>query len=84
MRHKFEENGSGTKMTDVFEFHAPLGVLGKFAEWLFLKAYMRRFLLLRNEEIKRIAESELRKELPGFSCALRALYGDGSGLVGGR
>ncbi|OAV44574.1 SRPBCC family protein [Lewinella sp. 4G2] len=38
-----------TRMTDRFEFTAPLGLLGRFAEWLFLEAYMTRFLKTRNE-----------------------------------
>ncbi len=37
---------------------APLGPLGTFADWLFLEAYMRRFLAVRNELIKSVAESD--------------------------
>ena len=61
--HLFEEQTSGTKMTDVFEFAAPLGLLGTLAEIVFLKAYMKRFLVLRNHEIKTIAESDQWKDL---------------------
>jgi ligand-binding SRPBCC domain-containing protein len=56
--HLFAVKGSGTRMTDILNFAAPLGILGRLAEWLFLKKYMTRFLLIRNETIKTAAESE--------------------------
>lgn len=55
--HRFKEENGKTLMTDVFKFEAPLGFLGIMAEWLFLKSYMRKFLVERNEVIKRTAES---------------------------
>ncbi|UAY51623.1 SRPBCC family protein [Ferruginibacter albus] len=62
--HQFEKLDGKTKMTDTFEFKAPLGILGKLAEIIFLKNYMTRFLLIRNEELKSIAEgNEWRKLL---------------------
>ena len=42
--HLFKENGNTTIMQDYFEFEAPLGILGRFAEKLFLTAYMKKFL----------------------------------------
>lgn len=56
--HLFESSGTGTLMKDVFEFESPLGIFGKMANKLFLENYMRKFLITRNETIKRIAESE--------------------------
>jgi len=44
-------------MRDVFNFKAPLGVLGRLAEWLILTRYMLRFLEERNQVIKEVAES---------------------------
>lgn len=61
--HLFESSGTGTLMKDVFEFESPLGILGKMANKLFLENYMRKFLITRNETIKRIAESEDWKEV---------------------
>jgi ligand-binding SRPBCC domain-containing protein len=55
--HRFEEHPEGTLMRDRFEFKAPLGVLGRIAESLFLAAYLRRFLIRRNEVLKQLAES---------------------------
>jgi len=56
--HIFLEQNGGTLMTDVFNFEAPLGFLGKLACILFLTTYMRHFLIRRNNYIKRVAEGE--------------------------
>jgi ligand-binding SRPBCC domain-containing protein len=65
--HFFEAAPDGaTIMTDVFDFQAPLGFLGRLAEHVFLAKYMDRLLSVRNEAIKRLAESEeWRRYLPG-------------------
>ncbi|HIB36191.1 SRPBCC family protein [Mesonia sp.] len=47
-----------TQLIDVFEYESPLGILGKLADKLFLKSYMKRFLQERNQVIKTIAESD--------------------------
>ncbi len=63
--HFFCEHAGVTEMRDVFDYDAPLGPLGALAERLFLSAYLRRFLARRNQEIKRVAESdEWRSILP--------------------
>lgn len=55
--HYFDNLGDGrTLMKDVFVFESPLGPLGKLANGLFLKRYMRRLLLQRNLVIKQAAE----------------------------
>jgi ligand-binding SRPBCC domain-containing protein len=57
-QHHFEELADGNVlMRDIFNFSAPFGVLGRLVEWLFLTAYMRRFLEERNQSIKEVAES---------------------------
>lgn len=61
--HRFKEVPSGTLMTDTFNFEAPLGSLGHFANWLFLTKYMRHLLKERNTVIKKIAESNRWKEV---------------------
>lgn len=61
--HHFKEIPSGTLMTDVFDFEAPLGWLGSFANWLFLTKYMRHLLQERNKVILKIAESEHWKQI---------------------
>ena len=57
-RHVFVFKGDGTEMIDVFSFEAPLGILGRTAERLFLKAYLHRFLVSRALVLKRMAESD--------------------------
>jgi ligand-binding SRPBCC domain-containing protein len=54
--HQFNARDHFTEMIDVFEFEAPLGLLGWIAEKTFLKYYMRRLLIQRNHFIKAIAE----------------------------
>ena len=63
--HRFQAEGDGTRITDVFDYEAPFGIAGRVAERLFLTAYMPRFLAGRNAEIKAVAEcGEWRAYLP--------------------
>jgi ligand-binding SRPBCC domain-containing protein len=55
--HRFKPQDSSTLMTDELRFSAPLGLLGRAAERLFLRDYLTRFLLNRNEAIRVAAES---------------------------
>jgi ligand-binding SRPBCC domain-containing protein len=54
--HHFSQVDQHTIMKDVFEFESPLGILGKLANWLFLKRYMTNLLETRNAAIKKAAE----------------------------
>lgn len=55
--HYFAPEDGGTHMTDVFDYAAPLGPLGRLVERLFLTRYLSRFLAERNQAIKSAAES---------------------------
>ncbi len=55
--HDFVPQPHGTLMIDVFTFRAPLGILGRLAETLFLTRYMTDLLLTRNRYLKQVAES---------------------------
>ncbi|OCA92937.1 SRPBCC family protein [Pseudobacillus wudalianchiensis] len=55
--HQFIEEGAGTIMTDEFDYKSPFGLLGSLADKLFLEKYMRRFIISRARELKKIAES---------------------------
>ena len=57
-RHEFEAMEEGTLMKDYFAFEAPLGLLGRFAERLFLRRYMTHFLVQRNAVLKALAEGD--------------------------
>lgn len=61
--HIFEKQGDKTLMKDIFIFHAPLGILGRLAERLFLTSYMKYFLEERNKVIKQVAESDEWKKV---------------------
>jgi ligand-binding SRPBCC domain-containing protein len=56
--HHFAAESGGTLMRDVFSFQSPLGILGRIADFVFLKRYMRNFLIERNRVIKTAAESD--------------------------
>ena len=58
--HYFEEKNEATIMTDVFDYESPLGLLGKMADGLFLKQYMKRLLEKRNQTIKEFAEDSAK------------------------
>ena len=55
--HRFIETDSQTVMKDEFYFSAPLGILGRIAEQLFLTRYMKAFLSKRAIALKSLAES---------------------------
>jgi hypothetical protein len=52
----------GTEKTDILWIEAPLGLLGRLAEVLFLGGYMRRFLRKKNRDLKAILESGAEPE----------------------
>jgi ligand-binding SRPBCC domain-containing protein len=54
--HLFEERGGTTLMTDRLTFEAPFGFVGRIVERWVLKGYMRRFIVHRNLQLKKLAE----------------------------
>jgi len=54
--HLFEAVDGGTKMIDHLVFTAPLGILGRIAERLFLRRYLERLLTGRARVIKTAVE----------------------------
>jgi ligand-binding SRPBCC domain-containing protein len=56
--HFFSQAGEITLMRDVFDYDSPFGVLGRIADRLFLKRYMKKLLVSRNVVIKMAAESD--------------------------
>ncbi|MGQ7853213.1 SRPBCC family protein [Pedobacter sp. WC2501] len=55
-QHQFKIIDAQTEMTDIFEFHAPFGLLGRLLEKIFLKNYMLKLIEKRNKMIKFQAE----------------------------
>ena len=61
-QHIFNEEQEGfTIMEDIFFYESPLGVLGKIADFIFLKNYLRELLIKRNNLIKNTLENTLKK-----------------------
>lgn len=62
--HFFEDfENDKTLMKDVFDYKSPFGLLGKIADKIFLKSYMKSFLIERNQVIKDFAESNKWKTI---------------------
>lgn len=57
-QHVFDAADGGTRMTDLIEWSAPAGPLGKLVERLFLADYMEGLLRTRNRVIKATCEHE--------------------------
>lgn len=57
-QHIFRQKGKNTIMTDIYEFESPFGIIGKIFNTLYLKNYMKSFLLERNQLIKATAEND--------------------------
>ena len=64
--HHFKGIDNGTIMIDLLEFESPYGQLGKWADRFFLKQYLQKLLVKRNQSIKQFAESGQWKSLPGM------------------
>jgi ligand-binding SRPBCC domain-containing protein len=55
--HEFRPFDAGTLMVDTVQYVAPLGILGRLANALFLKRYLRHFLKARADALKAMAEA---------------------------
>ena len=60
--HIFQIENNSTLMIDKFHFQSPFGILGKLANFLFLKRYMRNLLRTRNAYLKIKAEDIITVE----------------------
>lgn len=56
--HHFKSIVNGTIMIDMVEFESPYGVAGRLLNQLYLKNYLKKLLIKRNEVIKQYAESQ--------------------------
>ena len=61
--HHFKPTVNGTIMIDLINFETPYGNLGKFVNAVFLKRYLEKFLMKRNEVIKEYAETQKWKTI---------------------
>lgn len=62
-KHKFiKHRASEVIMIDDFRYEVPLGILGRLANFLFLKSYMEKLLESRSRQLKNALESGRWKE----------------------
>lgn len=61
--HIFEEQGNKTLMINKFYFESPFGFLGKLANVLVLKKYMKKLLTIRAQALKAFAEKKTEDKL---------------------
>lgn len=61
--HVFEQDGEKVIMKDIFTFQSPMGIFGRLFNKLILTAYLRKFLIERNNMIKEFAETDKWKRL---------------------
>ena len=78
--HFVQLTDSTTEIRDVFVFAAPFGPLGAMVERILLTDYMRRFLMVRNQALKELLESDgWKRYLPaGTSVGPGPRWTDGS------
>ncbi len=61
--HHFRSTNNGTIVIDKLLFETPYGILGKMLNRVFLKSYLERLLIKRNEVIKNYAETQKWKAI---------------------
>ena len=61
--HHFKATVNGTIMIDLLHFETPYGTIGKIINMLFLRSYLEKFLIKRNEVIKDYAETQKWKAI---------------------
>jgi ligand-binding SRPBCC domain-containing protein len=62
-QHHFKQIENGTIMIDIVDFESPYGSLGKFFNAVYLKKYVEKFLIKRNDTIKEYAETQKWKTI---------------------
>ncbi len=56
--HHFKQVDNGTIMIDLLEFESPYGMIGQLFNKFYLKGYLEKFLVQRNNIIKEYAETQ--------------------------
>jgi ligand-binding SRPBCC domain-containing protein len=54
--HEFREQNGRTQMIDTLEWQAPLGPLGRLADWLLLERHMSWYVNTKQQAMKSLAE----------------------------
>ena len=61
--HHFKTINNGTLMIDMVEFETPFGALGYLVNKIYLKNYLQKLLIKRNDVIKDYAETQKYKAI---------------------
>ncbi len=61
--HHFKAVANGTIMIDQVNFESPFGVIGRWMNTFYLKNYLEKLLVTRNNTIKEYAETEKWKTI---------------------
>lgn len=65
--HHFEEVEGGVMMTDIVSYELPMGILGRFAHWLFVKKQLKEVFEYRYAKVEglfnKVSSSGLRNEM---------------------
>lgn len=61
--HHFKATGNGTIVIDKLIFETPYGIFGKCLNRIYLKSYLEKLLVKRNEVIKNYAETQKWKAI---------------------
>jgi ligand-binding SRPBCC domain-containing protein len=56
--HQFMDEAEGTLMIDHFQYKSRLGPIGVLIDKMFLEKYMKKYIVLRSIELKKIAETK--------------------------
>ncbi len=62
-QHHFKQLTNGTIMIDVLNFETPYGIIGRLLNTFYLNNYLQQLLIVRNEIIKKYAETEKWKAI---------------------
>jgi ligand-binding SRPBCC domain-containing protein len=62
-QHHFKQVANGTIMIDVLNFETPYGIIGRLLNTFYLNNYLQQLLIVRNEIIKKYAETEKWKAI---------------------
>ena len=60
--HLFEESPGTTTMIDILDWIAPLGPLGRLADWVFLERHMDWFVETKQAALKEMIEERIRNQ----------------------
>jgi ligand-binding SRPBCC domain-containing protein len=78
--HHFAAMDDGTRMRDEIRFSMPWGPLGRVATKMLVRRHLTAFLIRRNSEIKRVAESgEWHRYLDGRAGITQVVAGQNAG-----